>query len=172
MQLLKLIPIFFIFLGIFPSSNFVFADSEDPNAYKVLTNNNQTLSVAKVKSYLVEGDALIKKGDFDKAKEFYDKARNLSKQISGFYSDLNVSFRGLDASIPGELEKKGRNSIKIWAESNARLASLYKRKKQPEVAVPLLVEIIRLMSPTSSEGKAAYKELIQLGFVETPYRGL
>jgi len=28
------------------------------------------------------------------------------------------------------------------------------------------------MSPTSSEGKEAYKNLIQLGFVETPYRGL
>ena len=171
MKFFKSIAIIFIFLGIFPFSNFAYADSEDPNAYKVLTNNNQTLSVAKVKSYLVEGDALIKKGDFDKAKEFYDKARNLSKQISGFYSDLNVSFRGLDARIPGELEKKGRNSIKIWAESNARLASLYKRKKQPEVAVPLLVEIIRLMSPTSTEGKEAYKNLIQLGFVDTPYRG-
>ena len=67
---------------------------------------------------------------------------------------------------------KGRESIKIWAESNARLAALYKRKNQPEVAVPLLVEIIRLMSPTSTEGKEAYKDLVQLGFVETPYRGL
>ena len=68
-------------------------------------------------------------------------------------------------------DRKGKESLQIWAESNARLASVYKRKKQPEVAVPLLVEIIRLMSPTSSEGKKAYKELIQMGFVETPYRG-
>ena len=69
------------------------------------------------------------------------------------------------------MSEKGKKSLQIWAESNARLAALYKRKKQPEVAVPLLVEIIRLMSPTSSEGKNAYKELIQMGFVETPYRG-
>ena len=69
------------------------------------------------------------------------------------------------------MDKKGRESIKIWAESNLRLASLYRRKKQPEVAVPLLVEIIRLMSPSSPEGKEAYESLIQLGFTETPYRG-
>ena len=94
------------------------------------------------------------------------------KQLAGFYGDLNNSFRGLDARIPKELAEKGKKSIQIWAESNARLAAEYKRKNQPEVALPLLVEIIRLMSPTSSEGKEAYKNLIQLGFVETPYRGL
>ena len=69
------------------------------------------------------------------------------------------------------MEKKGRKSIEIWAQSNARLASLYKRKKQPEVAVPLLVETIRLMSPNSTEGKEAYKNLLELGFVETSYKG-
>ena len=78
----------------------------------------------------------------------------------------------MDARIPEEMGDKGRESIKIWAESNARLAALYKRMNQPEVAVPLLVEIIRLMSPTSAKGKKAYQDLLQLGFVETPYRGL
>ena len=68
-------------------------------------------------------------------------------------------------------KKKGRKSIKIWAQSNARLAALYKRKNQPEVAVPLLVETIRLMSPNSREGKEAYENLLQLGFVETNYKG-
>ena len=70
------------------------------------------------------------------------------------------------------MAEKGKKSLKIWAESNSRLAAVYKRKNQPEVAVPLLIEIIRLMPPTSSEGKEAYKNLVQLGFVETPYRGL
>ena len=110
-------------------------------------------------------------GDFEKAKQNYDKARNLAKQLAGFYRDLKASFKGLDARVPLEMEKKGRKSIKIWAQSNARLASLYKRKKQPEVAVPLLVEIIRLRSPNSPEGKEAYENLLQLGFVETVYKG-
>ncbi len=171
MKFLKLIPIFFIFLGIQSSTNFLYAKGEDQNNYKVLSSTNKKLSITNVQDFIQEGDIFIKNGEFDKAKESFDKARNLAKQLAGFYGDLNGSFRGLDARVPAEMSEKGKKSLQIWAESNARLAAVYKRKKQPEVAVPLLVEIIRLMSPTSPEGKEAYNELIQLGFVETPYRG-
>ena len=171
MKFFKLIPIIFITLGIFPPANYVFADGDDTNNYKVLLSTNKKLSIANVEEFLKEGDALIKAGEFDKAKESFDKARNLAKQLAGFYADLNGSFKGLDARIPNEMAEKGKKSLQVWAESNARLAAVYKRKKQPEVAVPLLVEIIRLMSPKSAEGKKAYKELILLGFASTPYRG-
>ncbi|MDC3171130.1 hypothetical protein OA860_02070 [Prochlorococcus sp. AH-716-E13] len=172
MKILRLFPIIFISLGILSTTNTVYADGDDPNNYKVLSSTNKKLSITNVKTFLREGDILIKSGEFDKAKESFDKARVLAKQLAGFYGDLNSSFRGIDARIPKEMSEKGKKSLKIWAESNARLAAVYKIKKQPEVAVPLLVEIIRLMSPTSSEGKEAYKNLVQLGFVETPFRGL
>ena len=172
MKFVKLFPIIFIFLGIFPSSNFIFAEVQDPNTYKILASNNKKLTIKNILAYLKEGDAFIENGNFDDAKSSYDKARDLSKQLASFYRDLNGSFKGMDARIPAEMGNKGRESIKIWAKSNARLAALYKRRNQPEVAVPLLVEIVRIMAPTSSEGKEAYKDLIQLGFVETPYKGL
>ena len=171
MKFLKMIPIIFIFLGIPPYMNPSYAESKSPNDYKVLSSTNNKLSIADVKDYLNQGDLLVKNGDFEKAKQIYDKARNLAKQLAGFYRDLNGSFKGLDARIPLEMEKKGTKSIRVWAQSNARLASLYKRKKQPEVAVPLLVEIIRLMTPNSTEGKEAYENLLQLGFVDTAYKG-
>ena len=171
MKFLKMIPIIFIFLGIPPYINSSYAESKSPNEYKVLSSTNKKLSISNVKDYLNEGDKLVKNGDFEKAKRSYDKARDLSRQLAGFYRDLNGSFKGLDARIPLEMDKKGRKSIKIWAQSNARLASLYKRKKQPEVAVPLLVEIVRLMTPNSPEGKEAYKNLLELGFVDTTYKG-
>ena len=69
------------------------------------------------------------------------------------------------------MEDKGRKSLKAWADANGRLAALYKRKNQPEVAVPLLVEIIKLMAPASPEGKAAFRDLRELGFVESSYQG-
>ena len=172
MKFLKFIPLLIICLGIFPNTNFVYAEADDPNNYKVLSGNNKKLSITNVETLLKEGDAFIKNGEFDKAKESFDKARNLAKQLAGFYKDLNASFRGLDARIPDEMAEKGKTSLQIWAKTNARLAAVYKRKKQPEVAVPLLVEIIRLMSPASPDGKKAYKELIQIGFAETPYRGI
>ena len=171
MKFFKIIPLIYIFLGVPFYINSSFAESKNPNEYKVLSSENKKLSISDVQDYLNDGDNLVKNGDFEDAKQTYDKARDLAKQLAGFYRDLNGSFKGLDARIPLEMEKKGRRSIQIWAQSNARLASLYKRKKQPEVAVPLLVEIIRLMTPNSPEGKKAYENLLQLGFVETSYKG-
>ena len=118
-----------------------------------------------------EGDKFINNGDFDKAKESYLDARKLAKQLASFYSDLNTAFKGVDARIPIEVQGKGKETLQILAESNKRLAALYIKNGKPEVAVPLLVETIRIMSPNSSEGKEAYKKLIQLGFVETKYKG-
>ena len=171
MKFLKIFPMILILLGITPFVNLSYAESKNPDEYKVLSSANKKLSISSVRDYLIEGDTLVEKGDFEKAKQTYDKARSLARQLAGFYRDLNGSFKGLDARIPREMDKKGRKSIKIWAQCNARLASLYIRKKQSEVAVPLLVEIVRLMSPNSPEGKEAYENLLQLGFVDTTYKG-
>ena len=171
MRFLKLIPIFLVFLGIFPFDNLVRAEGENPKDYKVLSTTNKKLSIANVEYYLNEGDNSIKNGDFDKAKDSYLDARKLATQLASFYSDLNKAFIGVDARIPNEMQKKGKAILQILAESNKRLASLYIKNEKPDVAVPLLVETIRIMSPNSPEGKDAYQTLIQLGFVETSYKG-
>jgi hypothetical protein len=171
MKLLKLIPILFILFGDFPYKNTVHAEPKNPNNYKVVSTDSKKLSISNVEYFIEEGDKHIKNGDFDKAKNSYLDARKLAKQLASFYSDLNSSFKGVDARIPNEMQRKGKQTLKILAESNERLASLYIKTKQPEVAVPLLVETIRIMSPNSLEGREAYKKLLQLGFVETKYKG-
>ena len=172
MKFLKFIALVFISIGAFSTIDRSLADNKNPEDYKVLSNKNDKFSIINVQNFLDSGDEFIKIGSYDKAKVSYDKARNLAKQLSGFYRDLNGSYRGLDARIPREMEIKGRKTLKIWAESNAKLAKLYKSKNQPEVAVPLLVEIIKLMSASSPEGKSAYNDLLELGFVETKYKGI
>jgi hypothetical protein len=37
------------------------------------------------------------------------------------------------------------------------------------VAVPLLVEVVKIMTPAREEGRKAYQSLVELGFVTTPY---
>ena len=150
MKVLKLIPIIFISLGIFSPANTVYAESDDPNNYKVLSSTNKGLSITNVEAYLREGDNLIKSGEIEKAKDSFDKARNLAKKLAGFYGDLNGSFKGLDARIPMEMAEKGKKSLQIWAESNGRLAAVYKSKNQPEVAVPLLCLLYTSPSPRDS----------------------
>tara|TARA_B100000989_G_scaffold15336_1_gene10269 strand:+ start:66 stop:581 length:516 start_codon:yes stop_codon:yes gene_type:complete len=171
MKFLKLIPIIFIFFGNFPYKNLVYAEVKNAEDYKVLTINSKNLSITNVKYYLSQGDNFITNGDFDKAKDSYLDARKLAKQLATFYADLNTAFKGVDARIPNEMQKKGKETLQILAESNERLAALYIKNKKPEVAVPLLIEIIRILSPSSLEGKEAYRTLIQLGFVETTYKG-
>ena len=171
MKFLKLIPILFIFFGNYHNKNLVHAEVKNPNEYKVLSNDSKMLNISNVEYYITQSDKFIQNGDFEKAKESLVKARKLAKQLASFYSDLNSSFKGIDARMPNEMQRKGKETLQILAESNGRLASLYLKTEQPEVAVPLLVETIRIMSPNSPEGKQAYERLIQLGFVETKYKG-
>jgi len=171
MKFLKLIPIFFIFFGTVLYKNEVHAEIKNPEDFRVLSNESKKLSISNVEYFIKEGDKYIKNDDFEKAKEFYLDARKLAKQLASFYSDLNTSFKGVDARIPNEMQRKGKQTLQILAESNGRLASFYIKNEKPEVAVPLLVETIRIMSPNSPEGKEAYERLIKLGFVETKYKG-
>ena len=171
MKFLKFIPILFIFFGNFPYESLVHAEIKNPKNYKVLSSDSKKLSVSNVEYFITQGDKFIKNGDFDKAKDSYLDARKLAKQLAAFYSDLNTSFKGVDARIPNEMQRKGKQTLQILAESNERLASMYIKTDKPEVAVPLLIETIRIMSPNSPKGKEAYERLIQLGFVETKYKG-
>ena len=171
MKFLKLIPILFIFIGNVPYKNEVHAEIKNPKDFRVLSNESKKLSISNVEYFIKQGDKYINNGDFEKAKDSYLDARKLAKQLASFYSDLNSSFKGVDARIPNEMQRKGKETLQILAESNRRLSAFYIKNEKPEVAVPLLIETIRIMSPNSPEGKEAYERLIQLGFVETKYKG-
>ena len=171
MKSLRLLLIIFIFFGLIPNKNLVQAEVKNPKDFKVLANENKKLSISNVETFLKQGDDLIKNGDFDQAKELYLDARELAKRLASFYSDLNSVFAGIDARIPTEMQKKGKETLKVLAKTDERLAALYIKNEKSEVAVPLLIEIIRIMTPNSPEGKRAYKRLIELGFVETTYKG-
>ena len=171
MKVLKLIPILLIFFGNVLYKSEVLAERKNPEDFKVLSNESKKLSISNVEYYIKEGDKFIKNGDFDKAKDSYLDARKLAKQLASFYADLNSAFIGVDSRIPKEMQDKGKETLQILAKSNERLASLYIKNEKADVAVPLLIETIRIMSPNTKEGKKAYEILIQLGFVETIYRG-
>ena len=127
---------------------------------------------AAVRSMLADGDAAASRGDLgSEARADYDKARKASKQLLAFYRDLSGAFRGLDARIPREMDTKGREALELLAETNLRLAALFRRQNQPEVAVPVLVEVVKLMTPAKPQGQKAYQSLLELGFVETEFRG-
>ena len=138
---------------------------------RVLAQSQTGFNPAVVQSLINKGDAAAAAGDLTAARKAYDDARKASKQLLAFYRHLSGAFRGLDARIPREMDSKGRESLALLAEANLRLAALFRRQNQPEVAVPVLVEVVKLMTPSQAQGQKAYQSLGELGFVETEFKG-
>ncbi len=127
------------------------------------------VSLNQVNALIARGDAAAAAGNLAEARKFYDQARDLTRGLLGWYRDLSGSFRGLDARIPREMDQKGRETLETLANINLRLAAVFRRMNQPEVAVPLLVEVVKIMTPTSDQGRKAYQTLVEIGFATTPY---
>lgn len=136
---------------------------------KVLESGSTGLNLAALQAKVAQGDAAAAAGNLAKAKADYDQARVGAQNLTRFYRNLSGSFRGLDARIPREMDQKGREALEFQASVNLRLAALLRRMNQPEVAVPLLVEVVQIMTPASPMGQKAYQSLLELGFVSTPY---
>lgn len=140
---------------------------QDPQ--RALESTASPLNLAAVRSLLARGDAAAASGNLNEARRLYDQARDYCRKLLSFYRDLSGSFRGLDARIPREMDQKGREALETLSETNLRLAAVFRRQNQPEVAVPLLVEVVKTMSPTTDLGRRAYQNLVEIGFASTPY---
>lgn len=138
---------------------------------KSLAATGSAFDINAVRSLIARGDAASAAGNLAEARRFYDQARDASRRLLGFYRDLSGAFRGLDARIPREMDEKSKQSLEYLVQTNMRLAALFRRQGQPEVAVPLLVEVVKVMTPTSEQGRKAYQQLLELGFVATPWYG-
>ena len=144
------------------------AQDEPP---KVLESSSTGLNLASINAKVAQGDAAAAAGKLAQAKSDYDQARLGAQNLTRFYRNLSGAFRGLDARIPREMDDKGRQALELQASIDLRLAALLRRMNQPEVAVPLLVEVVQIMTPASPMGQKAYQNLLELGFVTTPYAG-
>jgi len=136
---------------------------------KALEGAGSPFSLSAINTLLLRGDAAAAGGNLNEARRLYDQARDATRRLLGFYRDLSGSFRGLDARIPREMDNKGREALESMAKANLRLAAVFRRQNQPEVAVPLLVEVVKVMTPASDDGRKAYQQLVELGFAATPY---
>ncbi len=146
-----------------------FAESLKAEDYRVLSTKEIGLSLNSVDNLIKEGDAFFLKEDFASARKKFDKARDMSKLLLGFYSDLSSSFKGLDLRIPREMDSNSRKVLSSLSEANLRLASLFRKTNKSALAVPLLVEVVRISNPSSPKGQLAYQQLFELGFVNTPF---
>ena len=168
---MKVFTSFFVSIGLILSPMTVFAENDPSSKYRVLSTENSALNIITINSFLDQAKVSITTGNLDDALEKLQKARKISNLLINYYRDLLDSFKGIDARIPRELSKKNKEVIQLLAKANMQLAIIHRSKGEPELAVPLLVEVVKLLTPTNLIGAKAYQQLVELGFVETPYFG-
>ena len=162
---------FLVSIGLLLSPVSVFAENQSSSKFRVLSTEHSGLNTKSINTFLDQAKVSISNGNLDDAVEKLNKARNFSSLLINYYRDLNTSFRGIDALIPREMSKKTRNVIQLLAEANMQLAIIHRSKEDPELAVPLLVEVVKILTPAQPIGAKAYQQLYELGFVDTPFGG-
>ncbi|MDG2991882.1 hypothetical protein L3556_13215 [Candidatus Synechococcus calcipolaris G9] len=97
------------------------------------------------------------------------QARTVMNQLSNYYQSLSSSFLGIDGSASDSSRRRALESAQIRDQATYQLALVYRANNQPELAIPLLVEIIRSQNPTRDLGQKSYQQLLELGFVDIPF---
>jgi hypothetical protein len=144
-------------------------DRNSPNALPPATQNNSLLSINSGNRLLKEAEDAVSGQRYDVAAKKLQEARQVFNQLSNFYQDLNSSFSGIDLTVSNSQRSKALQTAQLRDEATFRLALVHRAQNQPELAVPLLVQIIKSQNPTRELGKKAYQQLFELGFVDAPY---
>jgi sorbitol-specific phosphotransferase system component IIA len=141
----------------------------NPNVLSPTTQNNSLLSIEGGQRLMQESDAAFAAQKYDVAAKKLQEARQVFNQLSNFYQDLNSSFSGIDNRVSDSQRKRALETAQLRDETTYRLALVHRALNQPELAVPLLVQIIKSQNPTRDLGKKAYQQLFELGFVDVTY---
>ena len=118
---------------------------------------------------MVEAAEAISVQDYTLAASKLREARQVFDQLSNFYQELSYLFIGIDRRITDNHRRRALEGAQKRDQAAYQLALVHRQQNQPELAVPLLIQILRSQQPTRELGQQAYQQLFELGFVEIPY---
>jgi hypothetical protein len=144
-------------------------DLTDPNNLRPLNQDGSLLSVQGGQRLMAEASGAISSQNYPLAAQKLQDARQVFNQLSNFYLQLSSSFSGIDNRVYEAQRQKALETAEMRDEATYQLALVHRAQNQPELAVPLLIQIIRSQNPTRELGKKAYQQLFELGFVDAPY---
>ncbi|WP_066377924.1 MULTISPECIES: hypothetical protein [unclassified Anabaena] len=144
-------------------------DPNSPNNLRPTAQNDSLLSIAGGERLMKEAEQAVAAQNYTLAAKKLQEARQVYNQLSNFYQDLNSSFSGIDIRVSDSQRQKALMTAQKRDEATYQLALVHRAQNQPELAVPLLIQIIKSQNPTRELGKKAYQQLFELGFVDAPY---
>ncbi len=127
------------------------------------------LSIDGGDKLVLEAKEAIESENYDLAVEKLQGARQIFNQLSNFYVQLAQNFSGIESKITEESRNKALMSGQKRDETTYQLAIVHRAQNKPELAIPLLLQIIRSQNPTSDMGQKAYQQLYEIGFINTPF---
>jgi len=153
-----------------PSETIDSIESENPpESEDASTQPASILSIEGGQKLMEEADQAIEAQQYDLAAEKLQNARQVYNQLSNFYLQLFNSFTGLDNNAAEAHRKKALDTSLERDNATYQLALVHRSQNKSELSVPLLIQIITSQSPGIGLGKKAYEQLLEIGFVDTPY---
>jgi hypothetical protein len=145
------------------------ADANDPTNLRSLSQDGTILSFQGGQKLMDEASKAVDTKNYTLAVKKLQESRQVFNQVSNFYQDLAGSFSGVDNRTADGHRKKALEAAELRDKATYQLALVHRAQDQPELSVPLLVQIVRSQSPTRDLGKKAYQQLLELGFVDSPF---
>ena len=146
--------------------------AESENTTEDSTNTSESDSFFSIEGgnrLMQEAEQAIDAQQYDLAAEKLQSARQVFNQLSNFYLQLYNSFSGIDNAAAESHRKKALDTSIERDRATYQLALVHRAQNQPELSIPLLVQIVTSQSPGVGLGKEAYEQLLEIGFVDTPY---
>lgn len=145
------------------------ANETDPTLLRPLTQDNSLLSLQGGLRLMTEASDAVSAQNYALAAKKLQDARQVFNQLSNFYQQLASSFSGIDNRVADSQRLKAIETAQMRDQATYQLALVHRAQNQPELAVPLLVQIVSSQQPTRDLGKKAYQQLFELGFVDAPF---
>ncbi|WP_026732214.1 hypothetical protein [Fischerella sp. PCC 9605] len=143
-------------------------DPNNPNNLRPTAQSGNLLSIDGGKRLMAEAGQAVNSQNYEVAAKKLQEARQVFNQLSNFYQELNSSFSGIDNRVADSQRKMALETAQMRDEATYQLALVHRAQNKPELAVPLLVQIIKSQNPTRPLGQKAYQQLQELGFVNAP----
>ncbi|MEL6603651.1 MAG: hypothetical protein AAFP20_10560 [Cyanobacteria bacterium J06614_10] len=144
-------------------------ESQAPAATRAVEQATSPIGIAAGQALMGEAESAIASEDYTLAASKLVEARKALNDVSTFYQNLSGVFVGVDSRVTSDLRALALESAQVRDQASYQLAVVYRAQSRPDLAVPLLVEVVGSQQPTRSLGQQAYQQLYELGFVGIPY---
>ncbi|MEL6815430.1 MAG: hypothetical protein AAFP03_11525 [Cyanobacteria bacterium J06598_3] len=149
------------------------ADAQPPaeasGATRAVGSSDSPIGIAAGQALMSEAESAIAAQNYTLASEKLVAARKALNDVSTHYQSVSAVFVGVDSRVTSALRALALESAEVRDQASYQLAVVYRAQSRPDLAVPLLVEVVQSQQPTRPLGQQAYQQLYELGFVSVPY---